>query len=662
MHRIGLISLGTAFGVQSLRAFLPLLVYVLRDRFGLTSIHLGGIGLLVFGTGFLFPAVWRRVAPSPVVIAGLGLIAARAALQFWRGDPAGSLILAGAGVVMFVAFLAAVSVHRGRSDVILGTLLGLLLDTSIHARLGTRDLHWGGGLESGVAGLLLLTAAVFAWLSWQRADDAPGPSGPDPGGPDPSGPALGGPGLGLLAWGPFLLLHLEVFGNVARFSSRTGLPTAHSGTIVALGLALAVAATVALRRQAGPRLVALAGAALLAGIGYTTATGGAAWPWLWLGQVSGGVLLGAALRRPVTAPRVAAQGVALGGGLVLFLLLLFAHYAGYDLPVPGTRRTFWLIGAAILTGVALRAALRGSVGRAAPAVQPGPANPTRSASAEPNAEAAPKPATTTTHPRRLLLAFALLLAALPLTRPTPKPNLSPLNDSFRAVSFNLHNGFDERGGFALDQMMSDLRGSHAEVIALQEVSRGWVVNGSLDLYELAREALSMAGAPGASVATDWGNAVFACAPIVSARTVPLPPTTLPLPRAVTDAQFADARGEPLRVLATHYHHVEADEAVRQEHSRFLAAEFPDPGAWILLGDFNAQPKDPCLTRLAEAGWNDVVAGRAEASLSTFPADAPVRRIDTILFGSGLRLLRTEVAPAWGSDHRAVMADLERVAP
>jgi endonuclease/exonuclease/phosphatase family metal-dependent hydrolase len=210
-------------------------------------------------------------------------------------------------------------------------------------------------------------------------------------------------------------------------------------------------------------------------------------------------------------------------------------------------------------------------------------------------------------------------------------------------------------------MMNGLRDSEADVIALQEVSRGWVINGSMDLYELARESLDMAGVAGASVATDWGNAVLSRAPIESAITRPLPPIDLPLPRAFTDTRITRQDGGAVRVLATHYHHVASDADVREEHSRFLARELSDPDAWILLGDFNARSGSPCLATLIGAGWIDVASAAGEAAapaLATYPARAPIRRIDTILHGPGLTLRDARVAPEWGSDHRAVVADLD----
>ena len=114
----------------------------------------------------------------------------------------------------------------------------------------------------------------------------------------------------------------------------------------------------------------------------------------------------------------------------------------------------------------------------------------------------------------------------------------------------------------------------------------------------------------------------------------------------------------IRVLATHFHHRTDDHAVREEQASFVAGELvapSDPVPSILLGDFNALPESPCLAILAGAGWRDVFD--IGDSSGTYPSRAPVRRIDTIFFRGPWQLLRAEIAPPWGSDHRAVVAEL-----
>ncbi|MGH2570302.1 MAG: hypothetical protein ACRDGR_03710, partial [bacterium] len=63
MERTALAALGALFGLQAIRAFLPLLVYVLRDRVGVPTIPLGGIAFGLFATAWAMPLVAARLGP-----------------------------------------------------------------------------------------------------------------------------------------------------------------------------------------------------------------------------------------------------------------------------------------------------------------------------------------------------------------------------------------------------------------------------------------------------------------------------------------------------------------------------------------------------------------------------------------------------------------------
>lgn len=318
----------------------------------------------------------------------------------------------------------------------------------------------------------------------------------------------------------------------------------------------------------------------------------------------------------------------MGAGAVLLLALLFLHYAGYDVGLPEGRTTGKLVAVA-----ALLVAAAGNRRPAPAAGAPG---------------------------LRTALA-GLALALLPLARGVPtRPASATDPDVAVVVTFNLHAGFDERGGWAFDRMMRYLAAVHPDVVALQEVSRGWVINGCADLYELAREQLGLTGTPAPTVTTDWGNAVFVRGPVARVQGLRLPPPELRLSRGVVALERpADAR-EPQRIVATHLHHRAPDDAIRDVQAQAIAASFPASADAVLLADFNAQPTSTCFAILRAAGWTDA-AGPPELARTapTFPSAAPVRRIDTIFVGEPARVLRCDVAPAWGSDHRAVIARLRR---
>jgi endonuclease/exonuclease/phosphatase family metal-dependent hydrolase len=610
---------GTILGLQLLRALFPLLVYVARDRFGLSSVALGGLGALLFSTAFGLPAlVARGSAVRALARAAIVLVLLRAALQIWTGDPIVSLVVAAAAVVAFQAFLVAVARLGATHAVAVAVLLGAALDASVHALAGTRDLHWGGVVPTVVT---LGLAALIGAAAWRLRRASPSTD---------SGSSSGIAAPALFVWGPWLLLQLELFGNVARLSSRTGDSTSISGAWIAAGLGLAVLVSARAPRSralAGAGLPLLAAALLFPSILRSETIGRLAPVIMVVAQIAGALLLARALESRLRPAGDLAPGLAFGAGLLAFLILVFGHYAGYDLPLPGSARVWAGAGAALLVGAAARA-------------RPGEA-------------AAPGLST------RAVAGIAILGAILPLLRGAPpRPLAAAPGESIRAITFNLHNGFDEQGRFALDGMLDRLAREEPDVLALQEVSRGWVVNGSTDLYELARARLGLHGVYGPSVSTDWGNAVFSRFAPDSVRRIPLPPRDLPLPRQATVVDLpAGPAGVAVRVIATHLHHVEEGDAVRSEQARSLAALGAPRGA-ILLGDFNALPSSEPLAVLGAAGWQDAGAVDPGPFSPTYPSRAPTRRIDTVLAGAGTRILASRVAAPWKSDHRAVVVDLE----
>jgi endonuclease/exonuclease/phosphatase family metal-dependent hydrolase len=203
-------------------------------------------------------------------------------------------------------------------------------------------------------------------------------------------------------------------------------------------------------------------------------------------------------------------------------------------------------------------------------------------------------------------------------------------------------------------MMEKLVAEDADVIALQEVSRGWVINGSADLYELARFAIPAAGTFAASVGGDWGNAVFSKAKIQRVEEFPLPPASLALSRAVLVVELGDNSDDSFRILATHFHHRAPDDSIRLQQSHAVAARFPTQQPAVLLGDFNATPETPPMQLLRNKGWYEPPMLKESF---TYPSRAPERRIDTILVCGQVEILDARVAPDWGSDHRAVIVDL-----
>ncbi|MDK4739380.1 endonuclease/exonuclease/phosphatase family protein [Rhizobium sp. CNPSo 3464] len=210
----------------------------------------------------------------------------------------------------------------------------------------------------------------------------------------------------------------------------------------------------------------------------------------------------------------------------------------------------------------------------------------------------------------------------------------------KLASYNIQCGFglDER--YDLERIVGNLAG--ADIIALQEVTRGFVRNGRTDMVA-AIEALlpdyySIYGTgldllpPGAGprdLRFQFGNMVLSRWPILATRTLLLPRSRtlskLNLQRVAVEAVI-DAPGGAVRVYSVHLDHVSPDERIRQIHylkdrainfvrdggslTGAVEIDFDDPPLpedFILMGDFNMVPESPEYCALA--GLKDAFYGR-----------------------------------------------------
>ncbi|MEV1025444.1 endonuclease/exonuclease/phosphatase family protein [Streptomyces sp. NPDC050264] len=245
----------------------------------------------------------------------------------------------------------------------------------------------------------------------------------------------------------------------------------------------------------------------------------------------------------------------------------------------------------------------------------------------------------------------------------------------RIASYNIHAGSGMDNVFDLDRQAAALRALHADVIGLQEADVHWGAR-SQDrdvARELARRlGMRVSFAPIYSLdpekaggpRREFGVAVLSRYPIRAAanheitRLSTQDPNPVPAPAPGFGEVTLKVRGVPVQVFVTHLDYRQ-DPAVRvaqvADTRRIMAAERSSvPGArQVLLGDFNAARSAPELgplwTELTDAG--PVTGG-------TYPADVPVRRIDYVAVGKGIRVRSATVPdePA-ASDHRPVIAEV-----
>jgi endonuclease/exonuclease/phosphatase family metal-dependent hydrolase len=602
---------------ELLRVWMPSLVVILGEGFGA-----GPVGLAVgaLATLALAPLAALLIGPLPprlLWILGVAvLMGTRLGLLLVDGGRA-QLVVTTVGVAGGVIALAGLAAGSVRGDLArLGVISGAALSAAVLAILGSVDLAW----RSGAVGLLgTLTVVAVAAPPLTRATRALGGSNAAAAWPWGSlGPALVLMMVLVAPAGRVAIATVWAAGPVAvtvvGLSSLTvlgGLLAARSGPLLSGtgGAALVLTGTAAALDAAG--LASLAGQAALAfGVGLCVVSGP---------------------RGGSTSPK--RRGVVTGISMTLFGVLIFAAYAPALVRLPFGLHAVMLATAALLAVASLVSTLRGArLGREAPSPLI----------------------------RRMIaatLAATLTLAAPALLRAPADPAPARTDGTLRVALANVHYGYDIKGRQrALDvgELLAEL---DADVIALNEVDRGWAISGSPDL--LSTYTLATGMTPVFAAATDevWGNALLTRLPILEVQRSRLPRGRDPLTRSVLTVVLELPDGSPIAIVVTHLSHVDRQGDTRLPQAQALAAivarlrERGIPS--IVAGDLNARPSDPELEVLEGLGLMSALPeGR-----STYPDAAPRVQIDHILIPPGMEVLRASTLASGLSDHRFVVTDI-----
>jgi len=262
-----------------------------------------------------------------------------------------------------------------------------------------------------------------------------------------------------------------------------------------------------------------------------------------------------------------------------------------------------------------------------------------------------------------LLALALLGTAAGCATPSAAPQPAGL---LRVLVYNIHAGKDAAGADNLERVAALVRESGADVVLLQEVDRFTTRSGRTDqIAELARltghyaafgKTLDYQGG-------EYGIALLSRWPIAADSLVRLPVRPAQEraggsyePRGALHATVARPSGA-VHVVNTHLDASGDDRYRRQEIATVLdlAGRLREGGGLVVFGgDLNALPESAVLDSVRAAGWRDAWAGCGAGDGFTYPAHAPVRRIDYLILPAGLRCDSAAVLETDASDHRPVL--------
>lgn len=412
----------------------------------------------------------------------------------------------------------------------------------------------------------------------------------------------------VIAFGIALFLEITLLANVGRIGFMSGMNIVPAAFLIEGSLLLALL-FVSFDR---PRLaVLLAMAALISCAVAAPHATGIAVALVVVAQISLIALIAAAAQIRAGSP-----AVAFTAGAVALFALLFLFYNQYEWPL------LWIIGAAGMAVLAYRARGTVAVSRA----------------------------------YAIVPIIGALIALAGLTH--SKLRARAADPTLRVLTYNLHQGFDAVGTPGMQRIADEITSFDADVIAMQEVGRGWTFVGGADLvaylqYRLPSYAFHFVPVNGQL----WGVAVATRIPNTG-----MYGHAFDSPPGAFKYGYADAY---LTVGSRTVHFVglhltaglegKGEDWRADQTNQLLRVAAADSDA-IIVGDFNAFPTDPPIQQM-QANYRDALALVGLGEAKTWPATRPDQRIDYVFTSTPIRPESGEIRQTTASDHLPVFIRL-----
>ncbi|MBU1660822.1 MAG: endonuclease/exonuclease/phosphatase family protein, partial [Chloroflexi bacterium] len=265
-------------------------------------------------------------------------------------------------------------------------------------------------------------------------------------------------------------------------------------------------------------------------------------------------------------------------------------------------------------------------------------------------------------PGRLAIGIALALVILPISAFITWRAPQPVTGSgwpLRVMSYNLHQGFDTDGILGMEALAQTIEREQPDVVAFQEISRGWYINGSLDMLPWLSQRLGMPYIFGPAADPAWGNAILSRYPIADYGSGILPQDYGPMERGYLWAKIDAGNGQELLVIATHLHSVEVDHDIHIHQVSTVLDFWAGRPAAVILGDLNSWPNSPEMGLFREAGLLDAFAELGTGEGYTWPAYDLFERIDYIWYTPDFHASDFAITTGTASDHLGIAVTLGR---
>ena len=213
----------------------------------------------------------------------------------------------------------------------------------------------------------------------------------------------------------------------------------------------------------------------------------------------------------------------------------------------------------------------------------------------------------------------------------------------RVATYNIRHGEGMDGRVDLARTAHVLMAMKADVIALQEVDRGWERSGGVDQVDELERSTGLNIYFGATVVREDGAEYG----IALASSLQLDASFEPLPRLGDEEPrgYIRAEGPDITFFVTH---LSRSRRARVMQTEQLAEVARQSQPVVVMGDLN-QPERH-LRPFLEAGFDP-----GAARLPTLPSTRPRRRVDHVLAGGGAMVTSAWTPRTLASDHVPLVA-------
>jgi len=628
-----IIIITTFFGFQIMRNFFSLLTNYYRER---PNISLTDVGiyavitfLLVFFTGFLFKFL-KFKSILWIIAAGISIVRLVMQIVLWAplnmAAAAAGTILWIASIIFFVSLLQLKKLDLFKS-MLPAFIIGMSLDTVFNGLFGTWDMVWRSGVNIILEVLFFSAILIGAvYKSTKNREDFKLYDGSK---------KVYYTALLILPW---ILLQMFKLQNPGAFVASSGYML-NICLLIMLIVNIAALALTNLFRITKVRVVITAISAVLLAASFWPYTSGILYTIQMIaGQIAAVWILMSILYK-------ASQGIvekspwrntiSVGLGGLLFFICAFMYYGSYDLVLPFENWIINIFIAAVL-------GICGIVSTAGHRVDDDSAAGQRTIL---------KP----------IIAIAVLLV-IPVLMFIPDKDMAPtIKDRpyVKIMDYNIHQGGFNIDGFQdLESIARIIESSDAEIISLQEVSRGWLINGSTDSLYWLSERLNMKYIFMPASDSIWGNAVLSKYPMKLIKSGYLPSEGVALQRSYLLVAVEVRENKKLNILCTHLHHLEDGGSVREKQVEILIDEWGGLENTMIMGDFNAGPEKAEIVMMYGEGLQDAYEVAGIGSGLTWVHYEPYERIDYIWATPDLEVFDCYNISSTSSDHLPVMVSVK----